>query len=320
MRHFRFLAAVTFSLLCLAACDKPSDDPGNGDKPSTPGELSVRISSFNVLADAGKAPWASRKDAIRGIVTRSSHNPDIICFQECHSDPPLSDLQAMFADAYTFHKSSKSGISPSLIAWKKDKFQYSNGGVVDMLQGNSAYVSSDYTTHRYAHWVKLQSIADGRELFVFDIHVKTNGSSVSYQQLRYDCITALCPKALGMAGNCPVVICGDFNNYMNTVDGVISAPAACKAGGFTEAASVAAKTENLRYKTSGIDLEGAQAHKWSGGTDQRIDFIFASCAGGFSVPFYQTVIDFASGSDINLNTPVPSDHHPVSADFVFKYE
>ena len=150
----------------------------------------------------------------------------------------------------------------------------------------------------------------------YDIHVKTNSSSVSYQQLRFDCITGLLPAAefrSKHAGGIPVVILGDFNNYLQTVEqGCISAPAACIQGGYADAATTARTRKNFEYKTYVTDVNEGVVSTWSG-KDSRLDYIFVRSDRDFDIESYQTVIDFLPGSTTQIRTPVPSDHCPVNA-------
>ena len=316
MKRIHVLLSV---LLTLGACShaapegQENTETPEGPTPSGPYRMELTLSSYNVLGVESKAAWAPRKEPIHAIVVREDHDPDVISFQECAADPMRSDLQTMFADTYDFHVISISGASPALVAWKRDRFSLVSGGAFDMAPG------SEFTASRYAHWVRLREKESGRDFLMYDIHLKTNGT-VSYQQLCYDSIQLLVPNVNARAktyGDIPAVICGDFNNYLNTIDGgVISGPAACKALGFTDAATATTDKKNFYYKTSGTDMTG-KAVKWSS-KDSRIDFIFL--APGIEVSSYQTVIDFVDGSDINLHTPVPSDHHPVSARLVLQYE
>lgn len=290
----------------------------------TTASFSVSVSSYNVLGVESKALWAPRAGAVGAIIRRADHDPDILCLQECKSEPIYSSVQELLADDYDVHTiaTSRADAGPALIFWKKDRFELVKGGYTDMLLGDPKYSSGDFTPNRYAHFVQLREKHSGHELLVYSIHVKTNGASVSYQQLRYDCISALCPAAIdraSKAGGIPVFIMGDFNNYMTTVDdGVISAPAACIEGGFTESAAVARECVNLGYKTSGVDMVNGKAEIRPDG-NSRIDYIFCRYDRPFSVSKYRTVIDFIDGSATDIRKPVPSDHHPVNAVFHLSY-
>lgn len=285
--------------------------------------FSVSISSYNVLGVETKAPWAPRAGAVEAIIRRADHDPDILCLQECKNEPIYSSVQEMLADTYDVHTiaTSRADAGPALIFWKKNRFELVKGGYTDMLLGDPKYSSGDFTPNRYAHFVRLREKRSGHELLIYSIHVKTNGA-VSYQKLRYDCISALCPAAVdraSKAGGIPVFIMGDFNNYLTTVDnGVISAPAACIEGGFTESSAIARECINLEYKTSGVDMINGKADVRPNG-NSRIDYIFCRYDRPFSVSRYRTVIDFIDGSATDIHKPVPSDHHPVNAVFHLSY-
>lgn len=283
--------------------------------------FSVSLTSYNVLATEAKSPWEGRVQAVCNIIRKADHDPDVLCLQECGADPVLSDMQRLLADEYDAHLVPVSTADPALIFWKRDKFEKTGAGYTNMLLGDSNYTSADFPTSRYAHFVKLREKSSGKEFLVYDIHIKTNGTSVSYQKLRYDCISALCPAALQRAreaGGIPVFILGDFNNYWNTVDnGVISAPAACAGFGFVDSPTIARECVNLNYKTSGVDLNGFAEPRDNG--NYRIDYVFGYSSMPFGVSEYRTVIDFVDKTTHRIATPVPSDHHPVNAVFHLSY-
>lgn len=283
--------------------------------------FSVSLTSYNVLATKSKSPWAGRVQAVHELITRTDHDPDVLCLQECGTDPVFSDMQRLLADEYDVHVVAVSTADPALIFWKRNKFEKTGAGYTNMLLGDTNYTSADFPTSRYAHFVKLREKSSGKEFLVYDIHIKTNGTSTSYQKLRYDCISALCPAALQRAreeGNIPVFILGDFNNYWNTVDnGIISAPAACASFGFVDSPTIARECVNLNYKTSSVDLNGfAEPHD---NGNYRIDYVFGYSFMPFGVSKYQTVIDFVDKETHKIAKPVPSDHHPVNAVFHLSY-
>jgi len=283
--------------------------------------FSVSLTSYNVLATEAKSPWEGRVQAVHDLIRKADHDPDVLCLQECGTDPVLSDMQRLLADEYDVHVVAVSTADPALIFWKRDKFEKTGAGYTNMLLGDPNYTSADFPTSRYAHFVKLREKNSGKEFLVYNIHIKTNGTSTSYQKLRYDCISALCPAARQRAseeGGIPVFILGDFNNYWNTVDnGVISAPAACASFGFVDSPTIARECVNLNYKTSSVDLNGFAEPRDNG--NYRIDYVFGYSFTPFGVSKYQTVIDFVDKATHWIVTPVPSDHHPVNAIFHLSY-
>ena len=283
--------------------------------------FSVSLTSYNVLATEAKSPWEGRVQAVHDLIRKADHDPDVLCLQECGTDPVLSDMQRLLADEYDVHVVAVSTADPALIFWKRDKFEKTGAGYTNMLLGDPNYTSADFPTSRYAHFVKLREKNSGKEFLVYNIHIKTNGTSTSYQKLRYDCISALCPAARQRAseeGGIPVFILGDFNNYWNTVDnGVISAPAACASFGFVDSPTIARECVNLNYKTSSVDLNGFAEPRDNG--NYRIDYVFGYSFTPFGVSKYQTVIDFVDKATHSIATPVPSDHHPVNAIFHLSY-
>lgn len=316
-----FLYCFFLALPFLFSCERSGQE--TPEKPEEGGSIpvaatepfTVSVSSFNLLGVYSKLAWEPRQEAVKAIITRTDHDPDVIGFQECSTNPIKSSMPTLLANAYTFHVSADSNCDPALIAWKKDKYTLVEGGITDMLQANLEYTAATKKSN-LTHWVRLKEKAGGREFLLYNIHVKTNSSSVSYQKLRYDCIQGLLEAAAFRskhAGDIPVLIVGDFNNYLQTVEeGCISAPAACLAGGYADAASAAATRKNFQYKTYVTDVDEGVVSTWSS-KDSRLDYIFVWSSKGAAVESYQTVIDFVPGSTTRINTPVPSDHCPVNA-------
>lgn len=297
-----------------------AEGPWSGLISGSTAAFAVSVTSFNVLGVESKADWSPREAAVGAIIRRADHNPDIICLQECKNEPMFTSVQRMLSGDYSFHTLQKTqpDADPTLIGWKQDRFELVSGGSIDMLLGNVSYAAGDYANGRYAHYVQLRERKSGRELLVYNIHVKAGGTE--FQQVRYDCVSTLCPVAISRAekAGVPVLVMGDFNNYMTTWAGDIPpAPYVCVQNGFTEVSTIARECLNLNYKTSGVDLSGAATPRSDG--NSRIDYIFAWSTHPFGVSKYQTVIDFVEGSTTKLKTPVPSDHHPVNATIHLAY-
>ena len=254
---------------------------------------------------------------------------DVFCLQETANEDKQNDLIDLFNSEYDHHLIGVKDVeaSPSLIFWKRERFELVDAGWTDMLQGNNSYTAGKYSTHRYAHYVQLREKASGGEFLVYNLHLKTNGTSVNYQKLRYDLITSIAPAAKARSRKLkaiPVFMMGDFNNYWDTVyDGIRSAPSACAACGFTEVSTVAKTQLNLQYKTSSVDMTTGELD-WKKNQSEgkhRIDYIFFYAArNNVEVGRYWTVLDFVDGSTTHVKTPVPSDHAPVNAVFTLKYQ
>ena len=320
----RILAAA-FLMTGAAACNQQETDPQQAGTSFV--ELS--LTSFNVLSVESKSPWQPRVQPICDIILREDHHPDVLCLQEVQHEEKQKDMIDILSAEYDHHLIGIKDVqaSASLIFWKRDRFIEVDSGWTDMLQGNVNYSAGKYESHRYAHWVQLKDKSTGGEFLVYDIHLKTNGTSANYQQLRYDMISAIAPAAIARsrkAGGIPLFIVGDFNSYMTTVyNGIRSAPATCLELGFTDAATAAESSVNLKYKTSNINMETGELD-WKKNNDagyHRIDYIFSySARKNITVNRYWTVLDFKDGSETYVKMPVPSDHTPVNAVFTLEYK
>lgn len=281
----------------------------------------LSFTSFNVLGVETKAEWSPRASSVDHVIRLENNNPDVLCMQECSTENITNSLITMFSDEYDYQKLSVDG-SPKLIFWKRSRFDKVRGGYTDMLLGDANYTSSDYATSRYANFVQLREKSCGKEFLVYDVHLKTNSSTESYQKLRYDCITALCPaiiKRAADAGGIPVLLGGDFNNYLGTTyNNIPSAPAACISCGFTEASSVARTLVNFNYRTSNIDMVNGVVTPVTD-SDSRIDYLFYHSVNPIGVSKYETILDWAENSTTVIRQPVASDHLPVNATLHLSY-
>lgn len=318
--------AASLIIMSLVGCARTN--PTN-EKQSEPVFVELSVTSFNVLSADSKSPWQPRLEPIKDIILRDEHHPDVFCLQETGNADKQNDLKNLFNSEYDHHLIGVKDVeaSPSLIFWKRERFELVDAGWTDMLQGNNSYTAGKYSTHRYAHYVQLREKASGGEFLVYNLHLKTNGTSVNYQKLRYDLITSIAPAAKARSRKLkaiPVFMMGDFNNYWDTVyDGIPSAPSACAACGFTEVSTVAKTQLNLQYKTSSVDMTTGELD-WKKNQSEgkhRIDYIFFYAArNNVEVGRYWTVLDFVDGSTTHVKTPVPSDHAPVNAVFTLKYQ
>lgn len=278
--------------------------------------MKLSVATYNVLHVESKAPWAPRKDAMNEMV--HSLGTDVICFQECGYVPMIDDLQEMLKEDYEFHSIMPiTEFDPALICWKKGKYSKVDGGYSYSLLGDTEYKYSEHGSS-IAHWVKLKEVSSGKCFLVYDIHLKA-GSEAATQKLRFHCMQGLCPAVIARAendGRIPVIMAGDYNNYKTTViDDYPSSPAVAESYGFVDPSTVAVNKINDGFKTSDVDMTGEKGAVQG----SPIDYVYVYAFHGFTVPEHRIHINFVEGSDVRIQTPVPSDHHPVSATFELNY-
>lgn len=271
------------------------------------------VTTFNLLSSTydSKFPnniWSSRKQAVADIITQPGNSPDILGIQEGQVKNQVEDLATLLGGTYSYHISSRN-ISGRAIFWKTDK--YSLVAFDDDIEIFDNSVSG-YATQRYITYVRLKEKVTNKELLVFTIH-PPSGSDAELQRIRGVVANVVAAKAKALAqaaGNLPVVILGDLNNYPETViSGLPSAPMVFTSNGFTDTFKLALNKTNSNYSThdgieSGMVTIGQNGSK-------RIDYIFTYPENKVSVSDYNIVINFVPESATVLKTPIPSDHRPV---------
>ena len=276
--------------------------------------VTVKVTTYNILSKDYDATfpnnmWVGRKDAVGNIIHQSNNVPEILGIQEGQNLAQVNDVVSRMGSGYDNYVSNRN-ISARAIFWKNDKYELVASDTKELL---SAAVSG-YTSQRYASYVRLRHIATGKMLIVFNVHLPAGADAVT-AQIRFDMATNLAGKVQQFSsdyGNIPVIVMGDFNSYYNTViNGLISAPAWLTSLGLSDtyAACPSASRLNPNYETKN-DMVNAKAKSAANGS-KRLDYIFTYPAANITVLDWRNIINFVSGSTVNLVTPVPSDHNPV---------
>jgi endonuclease/exonuclease/phosphatase family metal-dependent hydrolase len=273
----------------------------------------VKVTTYNVLSKNHDSTfpnntWAMRKTAFQSIIKQGNNVPEILGIQEGQNLSQVNDIVSLMGSGYDSYISPRT-ISARAIFWKNDKYQLVASDTKDILPDTTGYSSQ-----RYASYVRLKHIATNKMLIIFNVHLPL-GNDVHKQSLRRHMATYLAGKVQQYSsdyGNIPVIVMGDFNNYFDTIiGGIASAGATLTSFGLTDtyAECLPANRQNPDYRTKN-DMENGVAELGASGS-KRIDYIFTYPVNGVSVLDWRNIINFQTGSTINMQTPVPSDHNPV---------
>lgn len=276
--------------------------------------VTVKVTTYNILSKNhdGTFPnnmWVDRKDALKDIIKQANNVPEILGIQEGQNIDQVDALILRMGSGYDHYVSPKT-ISPRAIFWKNDKYELVASDTKDLISPSI----TGYSTQRYASYVRLRHISTGKLLIVFNVHLPL-GSEVAKQQLRYDMASFLAGKVQqysGDYGDIPIIVMGDFNSYYSTViNGVPSAPATLVSYGLSDTYAACASSNRLNadYRTKN-DMVNAKAQTGANGS-KRLDYILTYPSANVSVLDWRNIINFSSGSTVNMQTPVPSDHNPV---------
>lgn len=296
---------------------------GCGPKAEAPMEVSV--TTYNLLGRKHyyKSPWEDRKEKVGEIIRQENNNPDILGCNEVWDSIQLNDVIGMLRDEYDW-RDMEIEVSPRAIFWRKSRFEAVGGANLDLLADHPEYAPEDYYTSRWANHVRLREIATGREVLVYCVHVKAGGRKHDeYQLLRRQCVEAVARAAKAESerlGGLPIIALGDLNNYAKTVlNGVPSAPMTFVENGFGDTFDMAAERVNEGYKTYSSQACIDEGVATKAGLDERLDYIFVYPAERFTVGRWAAIINFLPGSDIQVEKPIPSDHHPVNVRMTIDY-
>ena len=290
-----------------------------------PERMSVSVTTYNLLSRqfVHKSPWEDRKQQVGKIIRQENHNPDILGCEESQDEVQMNDMIAMLSPEYAYREMGI-GASPRIIFWRKARFELVESDNIDLLNIYPEYAPDEYLTSRYANFVRLREKSSGHELLVYLVHVKSGGKrSNEYQLLRRQCIQSLCRVAKAKSdslGGMPVIAMGDLNNYAKTViNGVPSAPMTFVENGFADTFDLAAEHMNAGYKTYSPQSCIDEGTATPAGVNDRLDYIFVYPPKCAEVRRWAAIINFLPGSDVRVEKPIPSDHHPVNARLVLNY-
>jgi endonuclease/exonuclease/phosphatase family metal-dependent hydrolase len=173
-------------------------------------ETTLNIASYNIRYDnPNDAPdtWDKRHPVIINMI--KFHEMDIIGIQEglAHQVYALSEGLSNYGYVGVGRDDGKEKGEFSAIFYNKDK--------VKVLESNTFWLSEDTSQPnrgwdaqlpRICTWAKFESLATGKQFFVFNTHFDHVGVKA-----RSESATLIMNKAKEIAGNSTVVLTGDFN-------------------------------------------------------------------------------------------------------------
>lgn len=302
-------ATVLSSSLTLA-------DPASATATITEASATITVTTYNMLStqydeNYPGITWQTRRHEFAKIIRQPNNDPDILAIQEGQERPQVDDLTTMLGRGYE-NFTAPQDISPRAIIWKDAMFDRLDAGVVELLDPSV----EGYAKQRYGTWVRLEHLRTGQQLMVLTIHVPT-GAAEELHELRYHAALAMADHVKQWSeqyGDIPVILLGDFNSYYETViGGYQSGPKLLSSLGIPEAYAAAPPESrtNPDYQ-SYLALNDATTKPGANGT-RRLDYIHTYPADRVEVLDWRMIINFRDGSDTDLRTPVPSDHHPTAA-------
>ncbi len=269
----------------------------------------MRILTWNILVDRGEDSlhvWRERKHKIAALVRR--HEPDVFCAQEALEDQKC-DLAALLPEyacfgagrddgairgeqVPIFHRESMFALLEERAFWLSD------------TPDAAGSIGWDAKRPRTAVLKILRSRTDGREVTLVNTHYDHVGKEAKIQSAQV--IAGRLP-----GGNCPVVLCGDFNAPTG------SEPyCAVLAQGFSDASAAEGivpcgpEFTYHRFWMHRYVRERAALMKEHDRVFRTIDHIFLR--GACKVLRYEILSDNDAGDD-------PSDHFAVLCDVDFGF-
>lgn len=205
-------------LLILAAGATAQNAPRIADGPSG-SPHPVRVMSFNLrygLADDGEDSWPNRRDLVGDTVLAFA--PDLLGVQEClgFQAEYLKGRLPGWDFVGAGRDDGATGGEMCAVFFRQDRFELLDAGHF-WLSPTPAVVGSvgwDAALTRMATWVKLRTRTDDPVTFVFaNTHFDHVGPEARRQSAQ-----VIQDQLLGIAGDLPVILTGDFNAPADPAD------------------------------------------------------------------------------------------------------
>lgn len=279
----------------------------------------IVVGTYNIRFDnpkdveSGNA-WSQRAPVIASLIR--FHEFDVLGAQEVYKNQ-LDDLQALlpgYAHYGCGRDDGREAGEYAPIFYKKKAFTFLEGGAFWLSDSpGKPSLGWDAKYVRICTWVKLEDMATGRAVYVFNTHFDHQGAFAR------DKSTHLVLKSIKeIAGDHPAILTGDFN-----FDQGSDSYKAIHDSGLMRSAFDSA---DERYSLNGT----ANGFKSNTYTDKRIDHVFHSRA--FNVLRYGVLTDsyrMPSGNEKetgsasfpsevkfkNYEARTPSDHFPILSEF-----
>ena len=271
--------------------------------------------TFNLRYDNGKDAakghaWAQRAPVIAGLIR--FHGFDVIGTQE-GLPHQMADLHKLLPDhdLVSYGRDNGEELGEHIaIFFKREKFAKLQSGRFWLSENPTLPgIGWDAALPRICTWLKLQELATGKTMFIFNIHFDHRGAKAKLESAKL-----LLREIKRIANETPIVMCGDFN-----LDQHSEGYQLLNDQGLQDAFN----TTSMRYALTGTVNRFDPNHA----TETRIDHVFLSLH--FKVQRYGILTDSyrtveVEKSDIKA-TPnlqetatskisvarLPSDHFPV---------
>lgn len=287
-----------------------------------PAARALIVGSFNIrYANPGDVErgngWDQRAPVVADLIR--FHNFDVLGVQEAlhHQLLTLAKMLPDYTHVGRGRDDGKDRGEHAAIFFRKDKFKRLDGGDFWLSETPSEPSKGwDAALPRICTWVRLETVADGRSFYVFNLHFDHIGTRARLESSRL-----VLRRIQEIAGDQPVVLTGDFNldqssEGYRTIAG---------SGLLTDAYDTAA----VRYALNGT----ANAFNPNARTDSRIDHIFLTrhfraLRYGVLTDSYRAPVPRPAADAASANFPrevkfgefqarLPSDHFPVLVEVAF---
>lgn len=248
----------------------------------------LQIATFNLRFDTpidGDNAWPHRREFVKRLI--AYHEFDIMGTQELlHSQ--ITDLLQMEGWAYVGagRDDGFRGGEHSAIFYRKERFKLLQNGDF-WLSETPEKPSKGWDANccnRICSWGKFKDKQSGRTFFVFNAHFDHQG-----QEARRQSGLLMVQQIKEIAGDSPVVFCGDLNSTPDTEQ-------------VRHIGSFLRDSHSVSLTPPYGPVGTFSAFKLEAPLDERIDYVFVSKH--FTVQKYAALTDF-------LEKRFPSDHLPV---------
>ena len=293
---------------------------GNVDAP-VKAKDKLKAATYNIRfitdKDTGDRAWDTRKSKIVNLI--SDYSFDVVGFQESTSEQ-RTYLKSRLTD-YSFQESA---YADQCIAWKASKYTKLDWGQFwlspDSETPNSRpgppWIDVTIPRSRICIWIKLRDNSSGKEFLYMNTHLEVYSSGIAgtggltEEELEERCVTVrtksaelLIDRAATLSGGImPTILVGDMNS--NTLEAGNEALKAYYTDAYYDDNAV---NRGVKYGSiatyNGWEDTDEQAAKWY----QRVDDIYY--INGLHLEAYRTIRR-------NYDDILPSDHWPVTVDFI----
>jgi endonuclease/exonuclease/phosphatase family metal-dependent hydrolase len=270
-------------------------------------ETAVRVVTANLRVPVASDyktgnGWNQRRELCRDVL--AAQDADLLCFQECRQ-VQLDFIEKKLSgyEHIALYNSPREGMPPEptiaiLYSTKRFKKTRSGGFWLSDTPDKPGSRFTGSASARLSNWVLLRDLKTGRDLLVWNTHLNESGGAEG-NAVREKQIAVLLAYVSKAPAGTPQIMTGDFNT-----DAASKTVQSVKAAGWVDT-----YTAIHGDSDPGPSFHGFRGAKYSGRSQERIDFIF--CSGPFRPVAAKIIKDGRDGR-------YPSDHYFVSADLDYE--